>query len=478
MGAEGKQRTRVLILSQDLLGPQMAGPGLRYWELARVLSHSCAVTLAGPLSGAATHPACALVPLTLADAQELTPLLAEADVLVSNGFMLYHYPQLTQLAIPWVIDAYIPSPTEGLAYYATQPLDAQEAAQQANTAMLNRFFALGDFFLCANERQRDLYLGVLAAAGRLNPHTYAQDRTLRQLIDVLPFGLSAEPPHKTSAILKGVHPAVPADGKLLLWGGGIWDWLDPLTLVQALPEVLRTHPNTYLYFPGPRHPFAERVPDMPMHQRTLALADRLGLTDRHVFFGTWIPHAERSNYLLEADIGVSLHFPGVETRYAFRTRVLDYIWAGLPMVVTEGDSLAELVRERGLGLVVPPQDTTRLAGALCELLSESDARSRRAPAFAATAQELTWERVAAPLVAFCREPHLAADWERRFPNRLPAAEPASSEAGAPELETENQHLRAECAALREQVQAYERGRFIRFMAWVKQQRFANRVRRR
>jgi hypothetical protein len=39
--------------------------------------------------------------------------------------------------------------------------------------------------------------------------------------------------------------------------------------------------------------------------------------------------------LREADIGVSLHREDVETRYSFRTRVLDYLWAGLPIITTE-----------------------------------------------------------------------------------------------------------------------------------------------
>jgi len=134
--------------------------------------------------------------------------------------------------------------------------------------------------------------------------------------------------------------------------------------------------------------------------------------------------------------------------------------------VTEGDALAELVRERGLGLVVPPQDAARTAGALCELLAEPDARGIRAAAFSACARELTWERVAEPLVAFCRHPHVAADREAgAVPSVAAGPQAASQDACA----AENERLRAECAALREQVSAYERGRFMRLMAWLKRQ---------
>ena len=40
-------------------------------------------------------------------------------------------------------------------------------------------FDRGDFFLCASERQRDLWLGHMSALGRVNFATYAQDNTLR-----------------------------------------------------------------------------------------------------------------------------------------------------------------------------------------------------------------------------------------------------------------------------------------------------------
>jgi glycosyltransferase involved in cell wall biosynthesis len=469
MSADATGRTRVLILSQDLLGPQMAGPGLRYWELTRVLSQHCAVTLAGPLAGDLPHTGWELAPLSLAQPEELTPLLARTDVVISNGFMLYNYPQLADLRIPWVVDAYIPSPTEGLAYYAAYPIDEQLAVQRSNAEVLRRFATCGDFFLCANDRQRDLYLGVLAAVGRLNPLIYAQDPTLRTLIEVVPFGLPAEPPQRTRPLVKGV--SIPAGARLLVWGGGVWDWLDPLTLLRALPAVLRTLPETYLYFPGPRHPFTERIPDMAMHRRTRALADELGLTGTRVLFGDWVPHAERANYLLEGDIGLSLHYPGVETRYAYRTRVLDYIWAGLPMVLSAGDALSELVAERGLGYVVPPEDPARLAQALIALLSEPDARAARAAAFAALASDLTWERVAQPLLAFCRAPRLAAD-KGAAPPQEPAHDADAGSAQADALRTERDALRAERDALQAQVRAYENGRFMRAMAWLKERRRA------
>ncbi|HNP73643.1 MAG TPA: hypothetical protein PKK15_21190, partial [Kouleothrix sp.] len=47
-------RNRVLFVSTDVVGPDMAGPGIRAWELAHALAAQCDVTLAAPDS--ATPP--------------------------------------------------------------------------------------------------------------------------------------------------------------------------------------------------------------------------------------------------------------------------------------------------------------------------------------------------------------------------------------------------------------------------------------
>ena len=84
----------------------------------------------------------------------------------------------------------------------------------------------------------------------------------------------------------------------------------------------------------------------------------------------WVEYDQRQNYLLEADIGVSTHLDHVETAFSFRTRVLDYLWAALPVVATAGDSLSGLVEARGLGLTVPPGDVDALETALFRLLDD------------------------------------------------------------------------------------------------------------
>jgi hypothetical protein len=140
------------------------------------------------------------------------------------------------------------------------------------------------------------------------------------------------------------------------------------------------------------------------------LAGSLGVLGSHVVFNDgWVPYDERADWLLDADAGVSTHLDHVETAISFRTRLLDYLWAGLPIVCTAGDSLAALVEQEGLGLTVPAGDIDALAAALDRVLHDAELAASCRAAVARVAQRFHWGQVLAPLVDFCRDPHRAPD---------------------------------------------------------------------
>jgi hypothetical protein len=149
---------------------------------------------------------------------------------------------------------------------------------------------------------------------------------------------------------------------------------------------------------------------MRMSMQAQKLAAELGLLGQHVFFNTgWVPFSERANVLLDADIGVSTHLDHAETAYSFRTRVLDYLWAGLPMVATCGDSFADLIEAEGLGLTAPAGDVPALATALGRLLDDRALADRCRQAAHRVAAGFVWPQVLEPLVRFCADPHRAPD---------------------------------------------------------------------
>jgi len=394
---------RVLIVSLDPVGENMAGPAIRNLEFARVLSSETHVTLAVPSGDA---PVGYDLRVVAYDRERLNALASECDILIVSGRALWSYPFLGRLDKPLVVDVYDPFGIESLPLLIDKPEAELVRRHTAVLDALTDLFTYGDFFICASETQRDFWLGWLEATNRINGATYGDDATFRNLIDVVPFGIADDPPQHAQAVLKGVYPGIGEKDRVILWGGGVYNWFDPLTLIRAMDRICAQRDDVKLFFMGVRHP-TPGASGGDMADRAVTLSLELGLLNRCVFFNEWTPYRERQNYLLEADLGVSLHFDHLETHLSFRTRLLDYIWAGLPMVVTRGDVLSEVVERERLGWTVDGQDVEQVTSAL---LTGLDARRGDfSDRFAALAQTLVWERGMRPLLDFCREPRLAPD---------------------------------------------------------------------
>lgn len=390
-----------------------AGPANRYWEFARALSHRHRVTLLVPNEDHPEHPNFSVHTTQEVD---LPDAVARHEVIVVQGPAIQEHPELVDLTAGedhyLVADLYDPITLELLPVEPGTELG--EWLHLAHWAILAEQLKLADFFVCASERQRTYWLGALGALGRLHYDTW-DGGDFRRLLDVVPFGLPSQPPQPEAPVLRGVTPGIEAGDRILVWGGGVWDWLDPLTPVRAMTRVSSRHPTARLVF------FSSPHWHMSMIDRAQQLAAELGLLGSHVLFSDWATPEEWPGVLIEADVGVSFHPAGIETQLAFRTRLLDYIWAGLPIVTAAGDVLSELVAENGLGYMVEPGDVDGLASAMDRLLSEPDAKTRRQEAFCRVASSMTWERVVEPLARYCDAPWRAGDGQHSRVTRWQAA---------------------------------------------------------
>ena len=163
-------------------------------------------------------------------------------------------------------------------------------------------------------------------------------------------------------------------------------------------------PRLRLYFMGMKSP-NPKVPLMAMAKRARELAEELNLLGRQVFFADeWVNYDDRADYLLDADIAVSAHFDVVETRFAFRTRILDY-FCGLPILTTSGDDLHDLIAKEGAGQSLAFQDIGGWAQAIASLLEDQSQRQQCQAASRRLSERFTWSKNVEPLRRFIREPH-------------------------------------------------------------------------
>jgi glycosyltransferase involved in cell wall biosynthesis len=387
----------------------MAGPAIRTLELARALAadgRSGAVTVASLGAVEVGDPAVRLV--ATPDRESLAPLLAGVGSVVVQGDVLGLHPWLVESAVPVVVDVYDPFHLEQLERTRGLPEETRRAIVRDCITSLNLQLSRADLVLCASRRQRALWLGHLAALGRVNPVTYDRAADLSDLVAVVPFGTPGRPPAAGDrGLLSAAFPGIGPDDVVAIWGGGIYEWLDPVTLVRAVAAAGPDAPGLRLVFLGTRHP-------VPGVDSTAAAARRVaqeeGVLDRTVFFSEgWVPYADRDRWLRAADLAVSTHWDHLETEFAFRTRVVDYLWCGLPVISTAGDELADVVQRAGAGTVVPPGDVDALRRALVRMATSPAFRQQTGTAARELGASFAWDRVCRPLADFCAAPRRAPD---------------------------------------------------------------------
>lgn len=397
-------RPEVLFICADPVGREMAGLGIRCWELARALRGAANVTLAHGGSEEGEREGMRTIAFRPHAPAPVRAPIAAADVVVTHPQWPLVDRWLRHSHARVVVDLYCPETLETLELLAGRDGWAGLLRAQHTATTLDRLHAAlrtGHHFMCASEAQRDLWLGAMLALRLIEPGLYDRDPSMREVIDLVPFGLPEEPPRPAPGHgPRETIPALEADSEIVLWNGGIWSWLDAPTAIRAMSWLVRRRPKARLVFMGAG---AQQQAASASAAAARTLARGLGLLGTVVHFHeAWVPYAERGAWLGQAGCLLSAHVEHLETRFAYRTRLLDGMWAGVPIVCTSGDELAVRVERERLGEVAPPADASALGAALERALAGG--REPYAPQLQAAAEEQRWSRVAAPLARWISQP--------------------------------------------------------------------------
>jgi glycosyltransferase involved in cell wall biosynthesis len=407
-------RRRVLVLTLGEVGPSMAGIAIRGCELARALAEHADVTLAAArIKGPTADLGVRVVPFDRHDARTLAPHLDGVDAVVAQPPWPLVARALRRSGARLVYDLSGPEPLEALETHAGRPALRRRAASALTVDRLADALRDGHHFLASTRRQVDLWVGAMLGERLLTPAGYDADPGLASRVALVPHGLPDEPPRRSNG--HGLRDRIRAIGdgdEVVLWNSAIWRWLDAGTAIRGVALLAARRPRVRLVVMS-RANQPEHVSPLGAARR---LAAELGILDRHVFFHDgWVPYAERASWLLDADCALACHEQHLETRFSFRTRYLDCLWAGLPLVCTEGDVLADRVDREGLGLTVPARDPQAVADALDAVLIRG--RAAYAEPLARAAADYTWSRAARPLIEILLGPAPAAPLGDGVPRR-------------------------------------------------------------
>lgn len=348
---------RLLVVAPDVIGPRMAGPGLRYLAVARAMARSMPVTLAVGVTGSTlpSVPEPLLTVRSYSNREELEQLVDGCDVVFCQFIDTNVVRHALRLKKRVIYDLYNVLPVETIGSDIVSGFSDMPSKDREFRELLKyfRFCAVtGSYFVSSNARQRDYWLGFIMASGALVPSNFGS-RSAEEIIGLLPFGMDDDEPVQSERSLRNL-PAISENDFVILWAGGIWDWFDPETPIRAIAELRKATDDIKLVFYGTVHP--NPIIGRPKAVgRAQNLAAELGVLGTHVIFlDDWAPSSSRANYLLDADAALSAHHDSLETYYAFRTRVLDHFWASLPSIVSRGDWFAEYIDDNRLGIVTEP----------------------------------------------------------------------------------------------------------------------------
>ena len=356
---------RVLVATDDRVGPAMAGSALRAWELARVVrSAGHEVHL---LAAAGSEP-----PGPDGPTPEEHGSWRDADAVVCPAWSLPPRAFLAGRRLRLVVDG-------------TTPLLAELDAMPDGPAVRRRRRTAAARLPLVAQRAD----AVLVAGGAQEAWWRRVVRPGVPLLQV-PFGVPDEPfPGDPAEV-----PGVPRGWRIVLWWGGVWPWLDLDSLLAARAR-LEAAKLSIVVPTGGRPGGGGAGLDTPGLRRR---ANRFGLDERQVVaLEEWVPYVERHRLLAAASLLAVLHHPGAEAELAFRTRALDGMWATVPLLVSDGGEVARLVRTNRWGAAVPPKDIAAAAAAM-ELLLGDREQGRCREALEEARPMWRWTEVARPLV--------------------------------------------------------------------------------
>ncbi|MGE5346197.1 MAG: glycosyltransferase, partial [Acidithiobacillales bacterium] len=336
----------VLVLSPEPIRPRMAGMGIRALRVAEQLGRAGHdVVLASPspeelpLRGAGR--------VVLSETQEALDRSDRFDVAVVSGHAGRElFARGFSGAV--VADLYDPFLVENLTYAESLGPGVFVNDRKALFGLLER----ADFVLAASEEQRLFWLGLLLGRGRLSPADFQREAEARHLCDVAPFGIDDTPPSAAWPF-----PEIPP-GEADVFFGGVYDWYDADLVLEAWPRVLASAPGARLLFSENPNP-ASTPQSRLLEAREKARSE--GWLGRSVLVLPWVAHEARGGLYKACRVAAVAHRRSLEASLSFRTRLLDFLWAGLPVVTTEGGEGARLIAASGAGRVVPAQP-----GALAE----------------------------------------------------------------------------------------------------------------
>lgn len=258
-----------------------------------------------------------------------------------------------------------------------------------------------DLISAVSERQKWAVVGELGMWGRLNQWTSGYD-----FVKVIPVASETTPYARRAPFVRGKW--VDENAFIVLYTGGYNTWTDVETLFKALECVMAVRPEVVFVSTGGQ---IEGHDDMT-YARFQSMIRQSAFRDRYKLLG-WLSSEALQSCYLESNVGVITDRASYEALLGSRTRVLDWMRAGLPCILSSLTELAQAVVEADAGMAYPPANVDELAHCLlrcAEQRSATAAMGQRARQL--LLERYSFEMTTQALQAWVGQPTHAPDYGR------------------------------------------------------------------
>lgn len=320
-----------------------------------------------------------------------------------------------------ILDCYVPIYIE----VSARNSEDQES-EYRNYAMdvrhWNKALCRGDYFLCANEPQKHMYMGALGALGIINPYSYRTNR-----IFIVPFGVerSVEIPNKRNPYLDlGIKKTDP----ILLWFGGLYPWFNILPLLDVVKEISAENSEFKFVIVGGKNPYNSHPDFVKQYEIARSFAVKKKLLNKAIYFVDWVDFDDRYNWYQHVKAVISINNLGEENSYSWRTRVMDFVGGELPMITNGGDPLSDSLITAGAAIKLSATDKAALYTTLKRVFSAPGVIQEVCDRLEEEKKKYFWDVVVDPIDAILStkspNPYLE---EKIFRESIHVAEPLSQQ---------------------------------------------------
>lgn len=391
-------KRKVWILAGKAFGKGLLSPAIRIVEMAKAAlqdGHEVHVAALSPESNPLPD-AVNLHDLATLDLDKIRP----GDGLILGPYLPASIAwKLLRSDLPFHLDLYCVTATEQMALWARTPgrlRDIERAklrqryllhamrAETIQVSCIEQWMVVAGMFLSESDWARG------GLTDQLTRRVVAVPMGVRE--EVFPIG--APNPYPTSIQTDPVF----------LWGGSLWNWFDLETLVEAFGILSERGSKARLFFLSGSNR-TERSSENDPVEKVEALAKSLGLLGKSIFFNTGSVSPDNlAPWLEHCRAGILANPNSLEALSSWRTRYLDLLWAGKPLVVAGSDPLGTRMVDAGCALRVAAGSRADLADAIERLAGDASAAIEMGAKAAGLAGELGWRRNLSPFLEALSDP--------------------------------------------------------------------------